>query len=381
MRIVQANAVYDPQARTPHDLLERYRTLTESSVAMAGAGAVVSVVQRFHATTRVERDGISYRFVKDSQPPWLSTSGAPREFVSAIASESPDVVHVNGLIFPQLVAAIRSAVGNTTAIVVQHHGGEFPVRGSGVIGLWQRRQWRNGLAAADAVSFTAAEQPEAWREAGVLGSQRVIEVIEASTSMREVNRDRARTATGLTGAPVILWVGRSTTNTDPVTILDGLERALPRIPSAQVVMVFGDDSLRESVEQRVRASSMLSAKVLMAGSVPHDEMPNYYGAADVFISGSGSQGSGHALIESMAAGVVPVVTSIPSYRAIAGDCGAQFPPGDDEGFANALVAICGGDRDAQRRAVRSRFDRVLSWSAIGKRTIDEYHKILDGKRR
>ena len=48
-------------------------------------------------------------------------------------------------------------------------------------------------------------------------------------------------------------------------------------------------------------------------------MPNYYGAADVFVSGSHSEGSGYALIEAMSAGVVPVVTDIPSFRAIAGD--------------------------------------------------------------
>jgi glycosyltransferase involved in cell wall biosynthesis len=246
--------------------------------------------------------------------------------------------------------------------------------------MWQRRRWRNGLAAADAVSFTAAEQAEPWRDAGVLTNQRLIEIIEASTMMREVSRDRARIAIGANGDPVILWVGRLTSNKDPMTILDGLERAMPQLPSAQVVMIFSDDTLRDTVEQRVRASSLLNARVFMAGRVPHDELSNYYGAADVFISGSHAEGSGYALIESMAAGVIPVVTSIPSFRAIAGDCGARFPPGDGNAFADALVAVCNGDRDAQRRSVRSRFDRVLSWSAIARKTIDEYHAIAGGTR-
>lgn len=380
MRIVQANAVYDPRARTAHDLLDRYRTLTESSAALAAAGAAVSVVQRFHTATGIERDGVSYQFVKDSQPPWLSTNGAPAEFVAAVAAQSADVIHVNGLIFPQLVAAIRRAAGAGVSIVAQHHGGEFPVRGSGLIGMWQRRQWRNGLAGADAVSFTAAQQAEPWRDAGVLGGQRVIEVIETSTLMREVSRDRARTAIGATGDPVILWVGRLTTNKDPLTILDGLEQAMPSIPSAQVVMVCDDDTLRQTVEERARASAMLNTRLFIAGRVPHDELPNYYGAADVFISGSQSEGSGSALIEAMAAGVIPVVTSIPSFRAIAGDCGAQFAPGDHDGFAKALLAVCAGDRDAQKRAVKSRFDRCLSWSAIAAKTLGEYQALVDSKR-
>ncbi|HEX6164765.1 MAG TPA: hypothetical protein VFZ31_15450, partial [Vicinamibacterales bacterium] len=254
MRIVQANAVYDPAAKTPAALLDLYRTLTEWSTAVVGAGAEVSVVQRFHTAASIERDGARYEFVPDKEPPWLSTKGAPNPFVDAVVKQAADVVHVKGLIFPQLVASIRAQCGPRTAIVVQHHGGEFPIRGSGLVGLWQRQRWKGGLAAADAISFTAAEQAEPWRAAGVLGNQRILEIVEASTTIRDVARDRARTAIAASGAPLILWVGRLTTNKDPLTVLDGLERALPRLPEARVVMVFGDDTLIESVEQRVRAS-------------------------------------------------------------------------------------------------------------------------------
>ena len=152
------------------------------------------MVQRFHTAATIERDGIRYEFVTDKHPPWLSTRGAPPPFITAIVKEAPDVVHVNGLIFPQLVAAIRGKAAPRTAIVAQHHGGEFPIRGSGLSGIWLRRRWHRGLAAADALSFTAAEQAEPWRAAGVLADQRVIEIVEASTTMRAVSRERARTA-------------------------------------------------------------------------------------------------------------------------------------------------------------------------------------------
>ena len=380
MRILQANTVYDPSAKTPDELLDRYHTLTEWSTAVAAAGASVSVVQRFRTAARVERDQVAYEFVADTQPPWLSTKGAPEGFIKAIAAQSPDVVHVNGLIFPQLVAGIRAAVGNTVVIVVQHHGGEFPIRGSGLVGMWQRQQWRNGLGAADAISFTAIEQAEPWRAAGVLGDQRILAIVEASTTMREVNRDRARMAIGAHGDPLILWVGRLTSNKDPLTILDGLERALPRMPAAQVMMLFGDDTLHESVEPRVRASEILSAKVLLSARVVHDEMPNYYSAADIFVSGSHSEGSGYALIDAMSVGVVPVVTDIPSFRAITGDCGARFPAGDAEAFSAALLRTCSADLLSSTAATRAHFDRELSWSAIAARTVSAYQKLLDARR-
>ncbi len=375
MRIVQANAVYDPAAKTPGALLDLYRTLTEWSTAVARAGAEVSVVQRFHTAGTIEREAVRYEFVTDKERPWMSTTGAPPAFVDAVVKAQADVVHINGLIFPALVAAIRRDASARAAIVVQHHGGEFPIRGAGLVGMLSRRRWKTGLAAATAISFTAAEQAEPWRAAGVLDTVRVIEIVEASTTMRQVKRDRAITAIGASGSPLILWVGRLTTNKDPLTVLDGLELALPQLPHARVMMVFGDDMLIESVDQRVRESALLSARVTLVGRVGHDEMPNYYAAADVFVSGSHSEGSGYALIEAMSAGVVPVVTDIPSFRAIAGDL-ERWAPGDAAGLARVLVKTCSADLEAQGIAVKSRFERLLSWDAIGAATVREYRALL-----
>jgi glycosyltransferase involved in cell wall biosynthesis len=375
LRVAQVNAAYDRSLKTPAALLDAYRTLTEWSEAVASAGAQVTVLQRFHVDANVTHHGLPYQFVADQLTPWLSTSDAPQSFVDAIAAQSPDIVHVNGLIFPSLVAAIRKALGDRVTIVAQHHGGEFPIRGSGLIGWWQRRRWKRGLGSADALSFTAREQAEQWRVAGVLGDQRIIEIVEASTTLRTVDRERARIAINVSGDPIILWVGRLTTNKDPLTVLDGLERALPRMPDAQIVMVFGDDTLLAAVDDRVRASEILRSRVVLVGRIAREEMPNYYGAADMFVSGSHSEGSGYALIEAIAAGVVPVVTDIPSFRSIAGDCGARWQAADAQQFADALVRVGAGDLDAQKAAARERFANVLSWAAIGRRTVNEYHAI------
>ena len=380
LKIVQANAVYDPAVRDPNALLDLYHTLTEWSAAIADAGAQVSVVQRFHTDGRVERDGVTYDFVKDSHVPWLSTKDAPAAFVAAVARQAADVVHVNGLIFPQLVAHVRKATGPQTTIVVQHHGGEFPIRANGFVGMWRRSRWRGGLAAADAVSFTAREQAEPWHAAGVLDDQRIVEIIESGTTLRRVERTRARTAVGVDGDPLILWVGRLTTNKDPLTVLGGLETALVDLPRARVAMLFGDDTLIEAVDNRVRSSPLLRDRVALAGRISREEIPNYYGAADVFISGSHSEGSGYALVESMSAGMVPVVTDIPPHRVIAGDCGARWTPGDPQACAAALLSVCSSDLDQQRARVRERYDTELRWDAIARRTISEYQALVDSKR-
>lgn len=380
LHIVQVNAAYDPDAATGDALLDRYSTLTEWSAALQRAGAQITVIQRFRADARVERDGVSYELVGDRMPPWLSTSDAPAALVSAIARCAADVIHVNGLIFPGLVAAIRKQVGPRPVIVVQHHGGEFPVRGSGPIGAWRRKRWRDGLRAADAVSFTAADQATPWREAGVLGGQHVLAIVEASTTLRSVPRERARAAVGVSGEPLILWVGRLTRNKDPLTVLAGLEQALPHLPGATLVLVFGSNDLLDEVNARLRASPVLREHVTLAGHVPHEEMPNYYSAADVFISGSHAEGSGYALIEALAAGVVPVVTDIPPFRVIAGDCGARWQAGDAAACATALRAVCAGDLDHARTLSAQHFERALGWDSIGSQTLAAYRRLHDQKR-
>lgn len=379
LRIVLANGAYDPGARTADALLDAHHTLTEWSTAVAAAGAAVTVVQRFHTSGRTERDGIAHELVKDSQQPWLSTKAAPAEFVSAIATQAADVVHVNGLIFPELIAGIRKACGPRTTIVAQHRSGEFPIRGSGVIGIWQRRHWRAGLAAADALSFTAREQAEAWRTAEVVGNQKILEIVESGTAMRRVDRLRARTAINVGGEPLILWAGRQTTTYDPLTVLGGLERALPHLPGAKAVMVAGDDTMVEPIDDRIRNSSTLRDRVVLASRVSRDELPNYYSAADVFVSGSQFDGGGQSLIEAMSADVVPVVTDIPTFRVIAGNSGARWALGDEAALAGALMRICGADVQGEREQVRNQYDRMLRWDAIARRTIDEYQALVLAK--
>jgi glycosyltransferase involved in cell wall biosynthesis len=75
-----------------------------------------------------------------------------------------------------------------------------------------------------------------------------------------------------------------------------------------------------------------------------------------------------------------VITDIPSFRVIAGECGARWTPGHADAFAAALLKACTGDLRAQSAAVRDRFDRELRWDAIAKRTVAEYQSIRDATR-
>jgi len=379
-RIVQVNAVYDPSAATPDALLDRYPTLTGLSSALRKAGADVHVVQRFRAAARTVRDGVPYDMVADTEPPWLPALESSRALVQAVTALKPDVVHVNGLIFPALVANLRSAIEPGTAIVVQHHGGSFPHLGWGPLGAWRKNTWRNHLAHADAFSFTSEEQADDWRRAGILGDQRVLGIVESGTHMSPLPLDRARAASGLRGSPLIVWVGRLTANKDPLTVLDGLDLALPSLGEARVAMIYSNDTMHAEVSARIARSDLLRERVTRVGKVAFEEMAAFYSSADIFISGSLDEGSGYSLIESMACGLAPVVTDIPAFRGIVGKCGVRWEAGNSAACAAALLHLCAGDLPRARAEARQQFERELCWPAIAARTVSAYQSVFENRR-
>ena len=385
MRIVQVNYAYDPAIADPEALVERYATLRGWSEALVAAGATaVTVAQRFSRDAELLRAGVRYVFRADAGPGVGGEATDPAALHAAVAAAAPEVAHVNGLMFPAQVGRLRQALPASCAIVVQDHAGTSPSRR----GWWDPRARRraaalaDGLGAADAFLFTAPEQGDAWRAAGVISDrQRVFAVPESSTDLGPVPRGPAREASGVDGDPAVLWVGRLDENKDPLTVLDGFERLLRAKPDARLTMIFGEDALAGDVRRRLDRSPALAAAVRLAGRVAHDRMPDFYSAADLFVLGSHHEGSGYALIEALACGVAPVVTDIASFRALAGAAPSAFwPAGDAVACAAALERAAGAMSAVTREVIRAHFERTLSWPAVGRRATAVYLAVTERRR-
>jgi len=364
--VLQVNFAVDSALTDPDELLDRYSTLTGWSEALLEAGAArVVVQQRFPAHTIITRKGVEYRFGRGSQLTASDLGGI-------------DIAHVNGLEFPGRTHRLRATLRSFTPIVVQDHASGPPPRNAARRAL---RQW--GFGVVDAFLFTAAQLADPWRAADVIRpQQRVYEVLEASTAMRPMPRHAAREASGIEGSPALLWVGRLNANKDPLTVLAGFERIVARCREASLTMVFGSDELLPEVRAKLSTSPALHRRVRLVGYVPPEKLPAYYSAADIFVLGSHHEGSGYALIEACACGAIPVVTSIPAFRAITGDGarGALWPPGDDVGLAHALLETAKRDLVSRRAEVARHFTRELSWAAVGRRALDVYDEVRARRR-
>lgn len=375
MRIAIVNLVFDRNAGDPQSLVDRYPSLTGFAEALARAGVETRVVQRSpdFDCRKTSPAGVEYSFVTDDESAFPATSFEGAAVVEDVFLSAADIVHVNGLMFPAVVDALRDKLPPSTPIVVQDHAGTRP---PGAIGRTLNPSWR-GLAEADAYSFTATANATPWREAGLLNrTAPIFEIVEAGTALWPVPRGEARARTQLSGDPLLLWVGRLNQNKDPLTVLGGVARVFEQMPDAELCMVYNDATLEADVRRVIDRWPQLRERVTLTWRVPHDSMPLYYSSSDFYVSGSHQEGSGYALIEAMACGVIPIVTDIPPFRVIAGDCGVRWSPGDAASLADALVAAARLDREREVARVREHFERELTWDAIAAKTIAAYRTLL-----
>lgn len=376
MHVVLVNYAYSADLRSAEALLQRYQALAGWAEGLLAAGACATALQRFRHDARMEVGTISYHFVADRYGPRLRGWQIPGRLhrlarahcAHSVARAEPAVVHINGLVFPLQVRALRAQLPRETAIVVQHHAG-LPWPG------WRGLVQRWGLAGADGFLFAARDLAAPFVRQGVVRSpDDLFPIMAGSSWFKPQERISARARTGMYGKPVCLWVGRLNANKDPLTVLAGFESVLRRAPDARLYMAYSADDLLAEVRSRLARSAELIRAVQLLGCIAHDELEHYYNSADYFVLGSHYESSGYALAEALACGVVPIVTDIPSFRAMTGNgrIGALWPPGDAAALADAMLRLLGRPLTVLSAAARAYFEEHLSFPAIGSQALAIY---------
>jgi glycosyltransferase involved in cell wall biosynthesis len=374
LHVAQIGFFNDPEGRAPEELLGAWATLVDVAEAVGRSGMRVSVVQACSREGRLERNGVRYYFLPfggEAEPAArLASLG------ELLRTLSPHVLHVHGLDFPRQVLSLAAHVPEIP-IVLQDHASRTPR-------IWRRAGWRRALAVASGIAFCAAKQAEPFVRAGLLGAQTpVYEIPESTSRFTPGGREAARRMTGVRGYPAVLWVGHLDANKDPLTVLDGVSAAARMSPELRLHCCFGVAPLLARVQKRITGDPQLRERVQLLGRVAHEQVEQLMRAADMFVLGSHREGSGYSLIEALACGLPPVVTDIPSFRALTGSeaVGRLWPCGDSRALCAALQSVAAGGGDDARRTVRAHFDRELSFEALGRKLAAMYRDVTRRARR
>jgi glycosyltransferase involved in cell wall biosynthesis len=382
IHVVILTYFYEADLRTPQSLLDRYSTIRPFAQALHKQGAIVTVMQRFKSNLDFSEDGVNYHFRADLCSPPLRKWEIPYSLHSSVntvctmaGKQASTVIHVNGLLYPLQLRTLRTSLPPDCAIAAQHHADKpwrRPVRGL--------QRW--GLRAADGFFFAAYDLALPWVKDGLISrEQPIFQVMEGSTYFRPEDRTSARARTGLSGTPTVLWVGRLISLKDPLTVLEGFEHILQDAPGAKLYMVYGGNDLLGPVRNRIAASGKLAQAVILLGKLDHPQLEDIYNSSDYFVLGSHDEGSGFALAEAMACGVVPVVTDIASFRAMtdSGSIGATWTPGKADSFSNAFLRTMRQPLELLSESAVRTFQSNLSYPAIARQAMCAYKAMITAR--
>ena len=143
--------------------------------------------------------------------------------------------------------------------------------------------------------------------------------------------------------PVLLWIGSMVTVKATERLLRAAEQLTATFPDLAVVLA-GDGPRRPALQQDVNASPVLRDRVIFAGALSHDALPDWYRAANLFVLPSRSEGVPNVLIEAMACGLPFVASDVGSIADLLPFGPSQVvPEGDIAALTGAISTILRSD--------------------------------------
>jgi phosphatidylinositol alpha-mannosyltransferase len=293
---------------------------------------------------------------------WLRLRSAMRAF-------GPDVVHVHEPFTPS--TSMLATLAATASVVATFHAFLHRSRLMEVSGPILRQIDRR-IDAAVAVSEAAASFVRRVRRGPV-------EIVPNGVDVARF-ADPPDPPEGLPPGRRILWVNRLDPQKGFGVMVDAFAR-LARDLDDVSLLVVGQGRDRVALRSLPRQARN---RVVPLGTVPHDDLPRYHAAADVFCSPAvGQESFGIVLVEAMAAGVPVVATDIPGYREVVrdGEDGLLVRPNDPEALAGAIRRILSAPELASTLAAAGRARASdFAWDVVVPRLEAVYGRALNGTR-
>jgi glycosyltransferase involved in cell wall biosynthesis len=355
MRLVFVSYNYSPDIHTPQEWLNRVKIYVGSLEWLSKNHTVIRVEQ-INYTGNFSHNGVQYYCVDSSK----KKNYFPRKLNAFVKRLHPDVVIVSGLFFPLQVIQLGLSLGHKVKIIAQNHA-ERPF--TGIKKYFQRFADKY----ISAYFFASRDSGIEWVNKGNLGStKKIFEIMEVSSVFFPVEKALAKSITHVSGAPVFLWVGRLNENKNPLTVVNAFLKFLEYQPAANLYMIYQTTELLPELTEILKNENNNCEAVHLIGEVHHKEMQYWYNSADYIISSSYYEGSGTAICEAMSCGCVPIVTEIPSFRAMTanGECGFLYKTGDENALFSTLLQTRNSDLTEKRDKTLEYFKNNLSFEAI-----------------
>lgn len=180
--------------------------------------------------------------------------------------------------------------------------------------------------------------------------------------------------------PTFVYFGRFSQNKGLLELIDTFDVLAREVEAAHLHLMGRDwDGLLPQMRERI-ASLQREDSITIHESPADTTIADVMSQSSFFVSASRYEGFGLTLVEAMSAGLIPVVSQIPSFTSILeGDCvGLQVDFTHPEAAAREIVehygTLLGGAGDL-RTEMTERAD-AYAWPKVATRFVDEYEAIL-----
>lgn len=278
----------------------------------------------------------------------------PFKYNNFIKSLKPDYIIVHGFGYCYQIIFLKMIMPNAK-MFLQANGYVSVPKG------FKKLIYKISDSFIDGYLFTGIENAKSWYDAKIFKREKVFEIMEGSTDFK-TNSNIIR------GYKTFLWVGRLDENKDPMTILKAFNQFLEIEPFAKLTMIYHEEKIFDQVVQFIKENEKLEKAVLLKGYVEHSLLQEIYNSHEYFVLGSHYEGSGYALVEAMACGCVPIVSSIPSFSYMTnnGSCAFLFTSGNSDELFQQFKLTKNLDYEIEQRKVLKQFKNKLSFEAIAK---------------
>ena len=358
MRLIFTSYVSVPAFNDPDEWLRRIEGYTGILESLSRHHSVIGI-ERINFEGVVHRKGVTFHFIRLKK----MVARFPRSMHRLIRQLDPDVVFINGFIFPVQIIQLRLSIGRKKKIIVLHRA-ERPYKG------WKKYLQVAADQCVNAYLFTARDFGDEWMRQGIIHDRENIhEIIQGSSRFCVRDKRAARCALSIEGEPIYLWVGRLDKNKDPSTVISAFIRFLKFQPEARLYMIFQTAELLDEMRRMIEKHPDAGKAIRLIGMVAHHELELWYNGADYIISGSHYEGSGIAVCEAMSCGCIPILTNIPSFRKMTGPgrCGMIYEPGNVDDLLLAMQRTISMNIEEEREKVLLQFRDEVSFEAIARK--------------
>ncbi len=291
-----------------------------------------------------------------------------------------DILHAH--VPPPLMAfsGARASVKKDVPFVLTYHCDmEIPnMLGPFIVALYEQTLGTYTVSKADKIvttttTYGATSKAVWYREGDVIPNAVDADRFHPSNEGKSVRKEL-----GIGDKKMVMYVGR-------IVYHKGLEyfvrsaKYLDRDDIQYVLVGTGD--FRPELEKIIKKEG-LEDKVMFAGRVSNEKLPNFYAAADVFVLPSVSrlEAFGIVALEAMASEVPVVVSDIPGVREVIveGDHGLLAEPMNSKNIAGKIRILLNNPDLAERmgKEGRKRVERKFTWEKVAMDIEKVYRSLL-----